>query len=182
MPKRRPTRGNGGRARPTKGSLTTTKATATPATPATAATSSTHLDQPLPAPGLSPTHPTTSGKNPAGLAKLKAKILGDDSEAPDPPERKQDFGHEESSQKEETKSPDTLPRQEAESLEECCPEMSSRNRPRNGGLKDDSDAHEETTMWNQIKKDIEKLGQLQKRQREVNAKILEMEDQMAKRK
>ena len=42
--------------------------------------------------------------------------------------------------------------------------MSIRNRPRNGTVKDED---EEITMFNQIRKDLEKLGTMQKRQIEV---------------
>ena len=235
MPKRNPARGLKARSRPSKGSLTT------PATASSAQQQPNH------------DHPSASGKNPVGLAKLKARILGDglgEGDSVNSPETllgteasPQDtfVGIEEDSQGSSTvlgsrkdsqdtqstllgfrqASQDTIPGdrqgsqdttlrirkgsedtllgieasfQEREQtpriqgvqsltevLVESEDEMSSRNRPRNGALKDDSDAHEETTMWNQIKKDVEKLGQLQKRQREVIARILEMEDQMARR-
>lgn len=42
--------------------------------------------------------------------------------------------------------------------------MSIRNRPRNGTVKDED---EEITMFNQIRKDLEKLGTMQKRQIEL---------------
>ena len=161
MAKRKPTR-----ARPTQGSLTTRS------------TDSKQSNQCQ--------HPQIAGKNPAGLAKLRARILGDDSTVQDPVAANQVLTLEETAQNEE-RSKEALPGEGApvvevpESQEEGQPEMSSRNRPRNGTLKDESDAHEETNMWNQIKRDIEKLSQIQKRQREVIAKILEMEEQMAKR-
>lgn len=54
--------------------------------------------------------------------------------------------------------------------------MSSRNRPRNGVAKEEfADAHEESTMWQQIKKDIEKLGTIQKRQMELTQEIQDVE-------
>ena len=53
--------------------------------------------------------------------------------------------------------------------------MSVRSRPRNGAVKDDAEAHEEFQMWNQIKKDLEKLSGIQKRQIEVSEKIKKKE-------
>lgn len=53
--------------------------------------------------------------------------------------------------------------------------MSVRSRPRNGAIKDDAEAHEEITMWNQIKKDLEKLSGIQKRQMELGDKIKKKE-------
>ena len=56
--------------------------------------------------------------------------------------------------------------------------MSARNRPRSGPAKDDAEAHEEITMWNQIKKDLEKLSGIQKRQIELVEKVRKKEEEM----
>ena len=59
--------------------------------------------------------------------------------------------------------------------------MAARNRPRNGAIKEDAtDAHEEMAMWEQIRRDIEKLSEIQKRQKENSTKIIEMEEKMGK--
>ena len=59
--------------------------------------------------------------------------------------------------------------------------MSSRNRPRSGVVKEEfGDAHEEMTMWQQIKKDIEKLSWIQKRQIQLQKEIVETEVAYAK--
>ena len=50
--------------------------------------------------------------------------------------------------------------------------MSIRNRPRNGTVKDED---EEITMFNQIRKDLEKLGTMQKRQIELAELIKQKE-------
>lgn len=54
--------------------------------------------------------------------------------------------------------------------------MSVRNRPRNGPTKDED---EEINMYNQIKKDIEKLATMQKRSIEITEKIKKKEVEMA---
>ena len=53
--------------------------------------------------------------------------------------------------------------------------MSIRNRPRNGGLKDED---EEITMFNQIRKDLEKLASMQKRQIELADMIKKKETEI----
>ena len=53
--------------------------------------------------------------------------------------------------------------------------MSARSRPRSGPVKDDAEAHEEMAMWNQIKKDLERLSAMQKRQIELGEKIKKKE-------
>ena len=53
--------------------------------------------------------------------------------------------------------------------------MSARNRPRSGGVKDEADAHEEINMWNQIKKDLEKLSGIQQRMKELKDLIVAKE-------
>ena len=53
--------------------------------------------------------------------------------------------------------------------------MSIRNRPRSGAVKDEAEAHEEVTMWNQIKKDMEKLSGIQKRQIELSERVKKKE-------
>jgi hypothetical protein len=50
--------------------------------------------------------------------------------------------------------------------------MSARSRPRNGGVKDED---EEITMFNQIKKDLDKLATMQKRMTELGEKIKKKE-------
>ena len=61
------------------------------------------------------------------------------------------------------------------SVRSASPTMSVRNRPRNGAVKDEAEAHEEINMWNQIKKDLEKLSFHQKRQMELGEKIKKKE-------
>ena len=56
--------------------------------------------------------------------------------------------------------------------------MAARNRPRNGPVKEDPD--EELSMWNQIKKDLEKCSVIQKRSKEVSEKIVAMEEKVGK--
>ena len=56
--------------------------------------------------------------------------------------------------------------------------MAARNRPRNGAVKEDPD--EELSMWNQIKKDLEKCSVIQQRSKEVSEKIVAMEEKMGK--
>ena len=53
--------------------------------------------------------------------------------------------------------------------------MSIRSRPRNGGLKDED---EEITMFNQIRKDLEKLASMQKRQVELADMIKKKETEI----
>ena len=55
-------------------------------------------------------------------------------------------------------------------------DMAARNRPRNGGFKEDSaDAHEEKSMWEQLQRDLRKCAQIQNKQKENSIKIQEME-------
>lgn len=56
--------------------------------------------------------------------------------------------------------------------------MAARNRPRNGAVKEDPD--EELSMWNQIKKDLEKCSAIQKRAKIVSQSIIEMEEKIGK--
>ncbi|MCJ1412715.1 SAGA HAT/Core module component [Ptychographa xylographoides] len=57
-------------------------------------------------------------------------------------------------------------------------DMAARNRPRNGASKEDPD--EELSMWNQIKKDLEKCNVINKRAAEVSKNIKESEEKMGK--
>ena len=56
--------------------------------------------------------------------------------------------------------------------------MAARNRPRNGAVKEDPD--EELSMWNQIKRDLEKCNVIQKRAKVVAQQIIEVEEKMGK--
>lgn len=59
--------------------------------------------------------------------------------------------------------------------------MAARSRPRNGAVKDDpTDTHEELSLWEQIKRDLEKCSVIQKRSREVSKLIVETEASMGK--
>ena len=59
-------------------------------------------------------------------------------------------------------------------------EMSSRSRPRNGAppKEHDADAQEELTMWEQIKKDLQRLSQIQKKQQETSRLIIACEEKI----
>jgi hypothetical protein len=96
--------------------------------------------------------PLTATKSIAGLAAAKAKVTGKPVGAI----------------LEEVFSTDSTPR---------VSNMAARNRPRPGPVKEDPD--EELSMWNQIKKDIEKCSAIQKRAAVVSQTIVEMEAKMA---
>ena len=56
--------------------------------------------------------------------------------------------------------------------------MAARNRPRGALVKDEpnADAHEEITMWSQIKTDLRALGQLQKKQQDKAEQITSLQE------
>ncbi|MCJ1474403.1 SAGA HAT/Core module component [Lambiella insularis] len=57
--------------------------------------------------------------------------------------------------------------------------MAARNRPRNGGQKEDPD--EEMAMWKAIERDIQKCTAIQKKQQEVSEKIKTMDAELARK-
>ena len=101
--------------------------------------------------GLQPEHSPTSTKSPAGLAAEFEKVTGD-----------------------------VVAEELVLNYEPVIytSPMAARSRPRNGAVKEDPD--EELSMWNQIKKDLEKCSVIQKRSKEVSEKIVAMEEKMGK--
>lgn len=105
----------------------------------------------------------TSTKSPEGLAILRAQVLGE----PVTPE--QVFASGPST----IAGPSTTTNTSTNKGK-----MAARNRPRNGAVKEDPD--EELSMWNQIKKDLEKCSAIQKRAKIVSQSIIEMEEKIGK--
>jgi len=110
-----------------------------------------------------PNQNQTSGKSLEGLATLKSQVIGE------PVSPEQVFSREPTV----AAGPST-----PTSTSTNKGKMAARNRPRNGAVKEDPD--EELSMWNQIKKDLEKCNSIQKRAKVVSQQIIEMEEKMGK--
>ena len=59
--------------------------------------------------------------------------------------------------------------------------MAARNRPRNGGMKDDRDfAHEERSLWESIIRDLEKVREINIKAKTTSLAIIDKEEKMGK--